>query len=157
MPGAMKPAPLGYPAVSPYLTVRDAAAAIEFYASAFGAEERAMRLTGPSGEIVHAEIDIGGSLIMLSEEAPQFGTQSPQALGGTSVRLSLHVDDVDATAERAVAAGAKLLIPVSEQFYGHRSGRLEDPFGHVWVISTVVEEMSREEMQKRADDLFGKA
>ena len=140
--------PDGFHAVTPYLIVKDAAGAIEFYKTAFGATEL-MRMEGPGGKIVHAEIKIADSPIMLAEE-PEGDTalrgKSPHSLGDSSVVISLYVEDVDATAAKAVAAGAKLLAPVADQFYGDRSGRIEDPFGHIWIIGTHVADMSPEEM-----------
>ena len=134
--------------VTPYLIVKDAAAAIAFYERAFGAKET-MRLAEPSGRIGHAEISIGGATIMIADEYPEMGFRGPQALGGSPVTLVLHVTDVDAVADRAVAAGAAVVIPVKDQFYGERSGRIRDPFGHLWILSTHVEDVSTEEMQRR--------
>lgn len=148
MASTTKPVPEGFHTLTPYLTVRDAARAIEFYKQAFAAKELG-RLKDPSGKIVHAEIRIGDSPVMLAEESPEWGNHSPQSLGGTTVTIHLYVEDVDAVAARAVAAGAKVLIPVADQFYGDRSGRLADPFGHVWVIATHKEDVSPQEMQKR--------
>ena len=145
----VQPIPAGFHAVTPYLMVDGAANAIEFYKTAFGATE-VMRLAGPDGKIAHAEIKIGDSLIMLADESLESGSRSPQTLGGTPVFLALYVADVDAVAQNAVAAGAKLLIPVTDQFYGDRSGRLADPFGHVWLVATHKEDVSPEEMKKRA-------
>jgi PhnB protein len=138
--------------IVPYLSVRGAAGAIEFYVKAFGAAET-LRLIDPSGRIGHAEIRIGESRLMLADEFPEFESVGPQTLGGATASLALEVPDVDAVAERAVAAGAKLLRPVKDEFYGERCGKLEDPFGHVWQVSTRIEELSQEEMQKRYDAL----
>lgn len=154
MAGKVKPIPEGYHTATPYLNVRDAARAIEFYKKGLGAKEL-MRLVGAGGKVLHAEIKIGDSVIMIAEEVPEWGNQSPQSLGGSPVRIVLYVEDVDALARQAVAAGAKLLVPVADQFYGDRSGRLQDPFGHLWLISTHTEDVSPEEMQKRTDALFG--
>jgi PhnB protein len=140
----------------PYLCVKDAAAAIDFYKSVFGAVE-VMRLVGPGTRIGHAEIRIGNSLIYLSDEFPDHGALSPETLGGSPVKISLSVDDVDAVAARAVAAGAKEVRPIEDQFYGERSGQFADPFGYVWNISTVKEKLSGAEMQKRIDDMMGGA
>jgi len=137
----------------PYLCVNDAAAAIEFYKSAFGATE-VMRLTEPGGRIGHAEIKVGEALIMLSEEYPELDIRSPQSIGGTPVCVHLYIDDVDTLAANAVAAGATILKPVEDQFYGDRTGRLKDPFGHVWIVATVLEELSLEEMQRRYEELL---
>jgi PhnB protein len=153
MAGKVKPIPEGFHTVTPYLNVRDGAGAIEFYKKAFGASEL-FRLTGPGGRVMHAEIKIGDSAIMIAEEMAEWGNASPQTLGGTPVRIALYVEDVDAFARRAVAAGAKLVSPVADQFYGSRSGRLEDPFGHLWLVSTHIEDVSPEEMQKRHDALL---
>ena len=142
----VKPIPEGYPTLSASLVVRDAARAIQYYQAAFGATER-MRLEGPPGKIAHAELAIGDGVIMLSDEADN--DPGPLKLGTSPVRLHLYVEDVDAVAERAVAAGGKMVIPVSDQFYGDRSGRLQDPFGHLWMISTHKEDVAPAEMQKR--------
>lgn len=135
-----------------YLTVRDAAAAIEFYKKAFGATE-AMRLVGPGTKIGHAEIRIGNSKIYLSDEFPDFGAVAPQRLGGSPVKMDIVVDDVDSVVARAIAAGAKEVRAIQDQFYGMRTGQIADPFGYVWNISTVLEDLTGEEMQKRYDDL----
>jgi PhnB protein len=149
--------PKGFSSVMPALTVRDAVAAIDFYKRAFGAVEVPARLTDPKGKILHAELRIGDSMIFLTDEFPEFDNLSPESLGGTAVRIALYVEDVDALVDQAVALGAKVLIPVADQFYGDRSGRLLDPFGHQWIVSTHIEDMSPEEMQKRSDALFGDA
>ena len=141
------------PRATPYLCCKDAARAIEFYKKAFGATE-AMRLSEPGGRIGHAEIRIGDAPIMLSDEYPEMDVRSPQSLGGSPVLIHLYVDDVDALASRAVAAGAKLLRPVADQFYGDRSGTLTDPFGHRWMIATRKEDVSAAEMRKRYDALM---
>ncbi|MGB8655683.1 MAG: VOC family protein [Candidatus Acidiferrales bacterium] len=143
-------------AVVPYLVVKDAEAAIEFYKRAFDAVE-IMRLNGPGTRIGHAELRIGGAVIMLSDEFPDFGSLSAQTLGGSPVKIHLSVGDVDAVAQRAVAAGAKVLRPVADQFYGQRSGQLGDPFGYVWIVSTHQEDVSAEEMQRRMDAMTGGA
>ncbi len=132
---------------SPRLRVRNAAAAIEFYKKAFGAREL-MRFTG-HGQIAHAELEIGNSIIMLGEAAPEHGFPGPDALGGSPVGMHLYVDDADAWVERAVAAGARLVMPVSDQFYGDRSGSVADPFGYAWTIATRKEDMTVDEMQQR--------
>ncbi len=144
----VKPIPEGWPSVAPYLIVEDAARAIEFYKRVFGATE-IMRLNGPDGSIAHAEIKVGTTPVMIADENLQWGTRSPQTLGGSPVVLHLYVEDVDAVAQRAVASGARLLIPVEDQFYGDRSGRLVDPFGHLWIVSTHTEDVPPEEMKKR--------
>jgi len=145
----VKPIPEGYHAVTPYLSVKGAAGAIEFYKKAFGAKE-VMRMPGPGGTIGHAEIQIGNSRIMLADEYPDMNFRSPQSFGGSPVHIHLYVGDVDKVATQAMAAGAKLLRPVADQFYGDRSGTLEDPFGHVWHVATHKEDISLQEMKKRA-------
>jgi PhnB protein len=144
----VKPIPDGYHTATAYLIVRDAAGAIDFYKQAFGATEL-FRLAGPDGKIGHAEIKIGDSPIMLADEFPQMGFRGPQALGGSPVGILLYVKDVDARFGQAVAAGAKVLRPLKDQFYGDRSATLEDPFGHVWTIATHIEDVSMEEVHKR--------
>jgi PhnB protein len=137
-----------YPPLSPALTVNDAVGAIEFYKRAFRAEERSRLVDPESGKIGHAELAINGALIMLSDEYPQFN-KSPRTLGGTAVKLGLMSADVDADFDRAVKAGAEVLRPLTDEFYGHRSGTLRDPFGHEWTISQEIEKLSPEEMQRR--------
>ena len=146
---APRPIPEGYHSVTPYLIVTGAASAIEFYKHAFGAKE-VMRIPHPDGRVGHAELQIGDSRIMLADEFPEIGARSPMSLGGTPVGIQLYVDDVDAVTARALAAGAKMLRPLKDQFYGDRSGTLNDPFGHQWTISTHKEDISPEEMQRRA-------
>jgi len=147
-----KPIPEGFHTATPHLTVADGAKAIEFYKKAFGAvENESMRFSDPDGRIAHAEIRIGDSPIMLAGEAPDYGRRSPEALGGSPVIISLYVEDVDAVARQAVEAGAKVLIPVADQFYGDRAGRFADPFGHVWIISTHIEDVSPQEIEKRTE------
>jgi len=149
---AVKPIPEGYPQVTPYLVVDGAGAAIEFYGRVFGTRER-MRLPGRDGTIGHAELQLGDSLIMVADEAPQLGIRGPRAVGGTPVTISVYVEDVDGVLERAAQAGATVLGPVEDQFYGDRSGQFEDPFGHRWSVATHVEDVSPEEMGRRAADL----
>lgn len=134
--------------VYPYLRVRDANAAIEFYVKAFGAAER-FRLTEPNGRIGHAELIFGPATIMLSDEYPEHGIRGPQSSEGTSVAIHLHVVDVDAVFERAIAAGASVVRPLADQFYGERSGMLRDPFGHEWLLGGHIEDVKPEEMQRR--------
>jgi len=141
--------PKGYHAVTPYLSVQGAADAIGFYKKAFGAKE-IMRMSGPGGTIGHAEIQVGDSRIMLADEFPEMNFRSPRAVGGTPVNLHLYVPDVDKVVKKAVAAGATSLRPVADQFYGDRSGTLEDPFGHIWHIATHVEDVPMKELKKRA-------
>ncbi len=144
----VNPIPAGYHTVTPYLIIRGAAKALDFYKQAFGAEEL---FRFPHGDkIGHAEIKIGDSPIMLADEQPDMGFEGPESYGGSPVCICLYVPDVDALAKRAVAAGAKELRPVKDQFYGDRSGTFSDPFGHVWTISTHKEDVSPEEMKKRA-------
>ncbi len=151
---AVKPIPDGYPQVTPYLCVDGADAAIEFYSTVLGARER-MRMPDPDGGIGHAELQIGDSVIMLSDEFPQMGIRSPKAIGGTAVTISVYVEDVDSVFERAVGAGAKPLRPVEDQFYGDRSGQFEDPFGHRWSVATHVEDVPPDEMARRAAEAAG--
>lgn len=146
-------APKGYQDVTAYLRVADAAAAIEFYTAAFGAKER-YRLMMPGGVVGHAELDFGDTRIMLSDEFPGMGIVGPKAIGNTSVMLSLYVADADAVFDRAIAAGAKVKRPLSNEFYGDRTGQLEDPFGHVWSIQTRIEDVSPKQMQKRLDAMM---
>ncbi len=146
MPVSAKPA--GYNTVTPAITVRGAAQAIEFYKTAFGAEE-VMRFTLPDGTICHAEIKIGDSHVMLCDEMPDWGNRGPQTLGGATGSLMVFVDDVDARYARAVAAGATAYRPVENQFWGDRMGTVTDPFGHHWSLSTHVEDVSIEEMHQR--------
>ncbi|MCY3756294.1 MAG: VOC family protein [Acidobacteria bacterium] len=145
----VSPIPEGYHSVTPYLILKNAAAAIEFYEKAFGASEL-FRMEAPGGKIGHAEIRIGDSHVMLADEYPDMGFRGPESLGGTSVHLMIYVDDVDTIYPQAIVAGGKEMRPLQNQFYGDRSGTLADPFGHVWTISTHVEDVSEEEMKKRA-------
>lgn len=149
MPNIVKAIPEGFEGATPYLSVKGAAGAIEFYKRAFGAKET-MRMAGPDGKIGHAELKIGKANIMLADESPQIGFLSPMTLGGSPVTIHIYVEDVDALAGRAEAAGAKVRRPVADQFYGDRAGQFEDPFGHVWHFATHKEDVSHEEMRKRA-------
>jgi PhnB protein len=149
MSDKVKPIPEGYNSVTPYLIVDGAARAIEFYKQAFGATET-FRMDGPEGKVGHAEIKIGDSHIMLADEHPEMGARGPKTVGGSPISLLLYVEDVDAVVGRAVEAGAKLTRPVADQFYGDRTGGLEDPFGHAWYVATHVEDVSSEEMKRRA-------
>jgi PhnB protein len=146
---AVKPIPEGYHTLTPYLIVKGAAAALEFYAKALGAQEL-FRMADPSGKVGHAEMKIGDSPFMLADEFPEMGAVAPPAGGGHSVSFLVYVPDVDAAFARALAAGAKAVRPVQDQFYGDRSGTLEDPFGHQWTLATHVEDVSPEEMERRA-------
>ena len=140
--------PEGYHSVTPYLVVDGAARAIDFYVQAFGATE-VMRMPGPGGKIAHAEIRIGDSHVMLADEHPEQGHRGPKSVGGTPVGILLYVEDVDAMFRKAISLGATETRPVEDQFYGDRSGSLTDPFGHNWMISTHVEDVSPEEMDRR--------
>lgn len=151
----VKPIPDGYHTFTPYLFIRDAAAAIEFYKKAFGATER-VRVAAPDGKIGHAEIEIGDSVIMLSEENDKMGARGPQTLGGSPVLLHLYVPDVDSQFAQAIAAGAKVVKPLANQFYGDRSGGLEDPFGYQWYLATHIEDVPPDEMQRRAEEAMKK-
>jgi len=153
MASKVKPVPDGYGGATPMLCVNNAAAAIEFYKKAFGATED-YRLTEPSGRIGHAEIRIGRALIMLADEHPEYGHRSPQSLGGSPVTLHLYVEDADAMVSQAYDAGAKILRPAQDEFYGDRNGKLEDPFGHVWLIATRKEDVTPEEVRKRFAAFF---
>jgi PhnB protein len=148
----VKPVPQGFHNVTPYLVVDGAAKALDFYARVFGATER-MRVPGPGGKVGHAEIRIGDSMIMLADEHPEMGARGPRAFGGSPVSLMLYVEDVDAIVKRAVAAGAKILRPVEDKFYGDRSGSIEDPFGHHWHVSTHKEDVPPDELERRAATL----
>ncbi len=150
----VKPIPEGYPQVTPYLCVDGAAAAIDFYSQVFGGTER-VRMPAPDGKVGHAEIEIGDSLVMLSDEFPDMGMRGPRTLGGTPVTMNVYVEDVDAVFDRAVQAGANPLRPVENQFYGDRSGQFEDPFGHRWNVSSHVEDVPPEEMMRRAAEMMG--
>jgi len=146
--------PDGYHTATPYLIVNGGARAIDFYKQAFGATE-VMRMPGPGGKVMHAEVKIGDSRIMLADEFPEMDARGPQSIGGTPVSLMLYFEDSDAVTARAVSAGAKMLRPVQDQFYGDRSGTILDPFGHKWTIATHKEDLSAEEIRKRATALFG--
>lgn len=150
----VKPIPDGYPQLSPYLTVDGGAAAIDFYTEVFGAKER-VRMPAPGGKVGHAELQVGDSLLMLSDEFAGMGGASPGTVGGTPVTLSIYVDDVDDVVARALEAGATEVQPVSDQFYGDRTGLFEDPFGHRWHVATHVEDVSAEEMGRRAAEAMG--
>ena len=145
----VKPIPDGYHTVTPYLTIRGAAQAIEFYKRAFGAKEVG-RMPGPDGQsVMHAELAIGDSKVMLSDEFPQMGVRSPATLGGTTASIFLYVADVDAAFKRAIDAGAKTLMPPTDMFWGDRFGKLADPFGHEWAMATHKEDLSDAEVRKR--------
>jgi PhnB protein len=147
---SVNPIPPGYHTVTPYLIVKGAAAAIEFYKVAFGATER-FRMEGPGGTVGHAEVQIGDSVVMLADEHPAFGALGPQTIGGTPVGLAVYVPNVDAVFAAAVAAGAAVKRPLQDQFYGDRSGTFTDPFGHQWTVATHIEDVPPEEMKRRHD------
>ncbi len=145
---AVKPIPDGYSAITPYLIVEGAAKAISLYTKVFGAMER-MRLPSPDGRVAHAELNIGGSMLMLADPFPEIDAHPPGKYGGSPVSLMLYVPDVDTVVARAVANGCTLLKPVQDQFYGDRTGTVRDPFGHVWTIGTHVEEVPQDELERR--------
>ena len=152
----VKPIPEGYQTMTPYLTVRDAARTIEFYKEAFGAQER-YRMPTPDGKgIAHAELKIGDSIFMLSDEMPGMGYGSPLSLGGTAVGFYVYVEDVDAAFDRAIAAGGTVRQPVQDMFWGDRTGSLQDPFGHKWDLATRVEDVRPDEMKRRGAEFFRK-
>lgn len=153
---AVNPIPRGYAGATPYLIIRDAERALAFYQSVFDAKV-VLHLKYPDGKVAHAEIAIGEGHVMLSEELPEQGFRGPLSFGGTPVSLLVYVKDVDATFEKAIAAGAETRHPVADQFYGDRSGTIVDPFGHVWSIATHVKDMSNEEMQRAMDEQMKQA
>jgi PhnB protein len=152
---SVKPIPDGYHTLTPFLTVRDAVRAIEFYKQAFGAVERGVA-KGPDGKVMHAELKIGDSIIMLSDEYPEFGALSPLSAGGAGMGLHIYVDGVDAAFDRAVKAGAQVEMPVADQFWGDRYGKLKDPFGHKWSIATHKADFSVEEMKRGMEEAMAK-
>lgn len=145
--------PAGYHSVTPYMALRDTVAALDFYRRAFGAE-LVMKLDMPGGKIAHAEVRIGDSIIMMSEENEEWGNKSPQSLGGSPMFLMIYVPDVDAAFTKALSAGATQVRPVEDQFYGDRTGTLKDPFGYQWTIGTHVEDLSQEEIKRRMEAEF---
>jgi PhnB protein len=145
--------PKGYHTVTPSLFVTGAAKAIEFYKKALGAEEL-MRFPGPGGAIMHAEIKIGDSIVMLADEMPEQGGRSPRSIGGTPVSFFVYREDVESAWKRAVDAGAKVLVPLADQFWGDRTGCLEDPFGHQWWLAQHVQDLTPAEIQKNAEAFF---
>jgi PhnB protein len=149
----VKPIPEGYTSITPYLTVDDGEKAIEFYKRAFGAVERG-RMAAPDGKIAHAELQIGNAIIMLSDKFPQFVSESPKELGGTTVAIFLFVEDVDAVVQGAVEAGATITMQPEDQFWGDRMGHVADPFGHLWLIATRVEDLAPEEIAARSQEVF---
>src|SRR5271170_7425365 len=153
MKRSTQPIPPGFRTVTAALTVRNGAQAIEFYKKALGAEER-MRMEGPDGKISHAELKIGDSIIFLTDENPAFGNKSPQTLGGTSGSLYLYVEDVDKAVQRAVDAGGKATMPVTDMFWGDRFGSFVDPYGHTWGLSTHTQDMTEQEIEEAAKDFY---
>jgi len=152
---AVSPIPEDYPRVVPSIAVSDCAAAIDFYTSVFGATERGGRMLMPDGRVGHAELEIGDAVVMLADEFPEMGFVGPLAIGGTPVTLNVFVEDAHATFAAAMAAGATELLPVEDQFYGHRSGQFIDPWGHRWSVQSVIEEVSPEEMARRMAAMEG--
>lgn len=153
---SVKPIPEGYHSVTPYLIVRGGGAAIEYYSKAFGAVEL-FRIPAPGGTVGHAEIKIGDSIIMLADEHPTMGYNGPETIGGSPVSLMIYVEDVDTVFERAVTAGGAVKQALEDKFYGDRSGTIVDPFGHIWHISTHKEDVSAEEMERRAKEFSAAA
>jgi PhnB protein len=147
---ATKSIPDGYHSVTPYLIVKGAADAMKFYKRAFGAAEL-MRMAAPDGKIGHAEMRIGDSVIMLADEHPEMGHRGPQSLGGVAVSLVVYLDQVDEVFKQALASGAKEIRPLKDQFYGDRSGTLQDPFGHQWTVATHIEDVAPDELRRRAE------
>jgi PhnB protein len=153
MAGKVKAIPSGYHSLTPYLVVNDGNKAIEFYKQAFGATET-VRMGGPGGKIGHAEVKIGDSMLMLSDE--MYGNRSPQSLGGSPVSIFMYVESVDSAFDRAVKAGAKADMPPQDMFWGDRFGKLTDPFGHQWALATHIEDVAPEEMKKRSQEAMAK-
>ena len=152
----VNPIPKGYHTVTPGLSVRDAARAIDFYKKAFGAKEK-MRMTGPDGKsVMHSELQIGNSKLMIGEEMPQMGNPSPQTLNGTTINLYIYVKNVDKVFEQAVKAGATVTMPVNDAFWGDRFGSLKDPFGHSWGLASRKHNLSEKQMRKAAEEFFAK-
>jgi PhnB protein len=149
----VKPVPEGMHTVTPHLVVRDAAKAIEWYKKAFGAEEQ-YRMPMPNGKIMHAQIRIGDSVILMAEELAEMGNKSPQSIGGSATTLNIYVDDAEKLWKRAVDAGAKVTMPLSEQFWGDKYGVVVDPFGHIWAIGQHVRDMTPEEMAQAGQKAF---
>ena len=151
----VRPIPEGHHAVTPYICIRDAAKAIDWYKKAFGATEIS-RMPSPDGKVMHAELVIGDSIIMLADEFPEFGSLSPQSIGGSGTGLHIYIEDVDSAFDRAVKAGATVEMPVADMFWGDRYGKLRDPFGHKWSIGTHKADLSMEEMKKGMDEAMAK-
>ena len=153
-PKKVSPIPEGASTLTPYVVVRNGKEAIEFYKKALGAKEK-YRIEGPDGSIGHCELKIGDSMLMLADEAPEYGARGPESIGGTPVCLHIYSKDVDKAVAVAVAAGMKELRPVSNEFYGERLGKFMDPYGHIWSISSRIEILTPKEMRKRAEQMFG--
>ena len=149
----VSPIPEGYATVTPYITIGGASDAIAFYKKAFGAEE-VMRMNSPDGKVMHAEIRIGGSVIMLHDENPEWKALSPKTIGGSGSSIMLYVPDVDAVMKAAEQAGATVTMPAADQFYGDRCGNITDPFGHKWAIATHIEDVAPDEIERRAKAMF---
>jgi PhnB protein len=154
MSKSVKPIPEGRQSVTAYICVKGAARAVEFYESVFGAVESGVRITDGEDKVGHTEITIGNTVIMMADEHPEIGVVSPETLGNSPVMLTVAVDDVDAVTKLAVAKGAKLLREPEDQFYGERSGQIEDPFGYRWSIQTHIEDVSEDELRRRAQELY---
>ena len=152
---AVKPIPDGYHSITPYLIIDGAADSMEFYGKAFGAEVM-LQLPGPEGKVMHAEIKIGDSIVMVADEFPEMDIRGPKSLGGSPVGLMIYLEDVDARFQQALDAGGTVKKPLQDQFYGDRSGTLEDPFGHQWTLSTHVEDVSGEEIGRRFQEFMSK-
>ena len=155
MPGTVKAIPDGFHTLTPLIVVREAARAIEFYKSAFAAQLLTVAADGPGGKITHASLKIGDSILMLTDEFPEWQCLGPQALGGSPVTIHMYTEKVDEAFERAVKAGAAVTMPLQDQFWGDRYGQVVDPFGHKWSIGAHVEDLTREEIAKRAEAVFG--
>jgi PhnB protein len=149
----VKAVPVGTHTITPHLSVREAPKAIEFYQKAFGAKVLGVHKT-PDGKVMHATLKIGDSRLMLADEFPGMGTPAPQSLGGSPVLLNIYVKDVDALFKKAVDAGAKVTMPLANQFWGDRYGQIVDPFGHTWALGSHVEDVAPEEMERRANEIF---
>jgi PhnB protein len=154
MPKKVRPIPKGFHTLSAILTVRDAKSAIEFYKKAFGAQLPSPPSEGPGGKIMHAALKIGDSMLMLADEFSEFGSVGPQSLGGSPVTIHIYTENADALFEQAVTAGAKVTMPLADQFWGDRYGKLEDPFGHRWSVATHKEELTPEEIDRRGQAAF---
>jgi uncharacterized glyoxalase superfamily protein PhnB len=150
----VQPIPAGYHTVTPYIVCRDASSAIEFYKRAFGAREK-VRMPGPGGKVMHAEIKVGDSMVMLCDEMPEMGTVSPAVLGGSPASILLYVKNVDAAVDKATSAGATVTMPVQDMFWGDRYGKVKDPFGHEWQIATHKEDLTAKQMATRMQAAMG--